>query len=78
VLPRITKPTTSPDGAAIAQVMALIGPYEIIFVDDGSSDGTLTALRAAARDPVVRYLSFTGISVISGATRGLRHAAGAP
>src|ERR1043165_3135304 len=37
--------------AAIAQAMALCGPYEIVFVDDGSSDGTLAAIRAAARDP---------------------------
>src|SRR5438128_10695645 len=48
----------APMAAAIAQVMALIGPYEIIFVDDGSSDGTLTAIRAVAGDPVVRYISF--------------------
>lgn len=45
--------------AAIAQAMALLGSYEIIFVDDGSTDGTLPAIRSAARDPGIRYLSFT-------------------
>src|SRR4051812_49291374 len=67
----------APMAAAIAQVMALTGPYEIIFVDDGSSDGTLTALRAAARDPVVRYISFTRNFGHQSALRaGLRHATG--
>src|SRR3954463_10630724 len=67
----------APMAAAIAQVMALIGPYEIIFVDDGSSDGTLTALRGAARDPAVRYLSFTRNFGHQAALRaGLRHARG--
>src|ERR1700730_9289780 len=67
----------APMAAAIAQVMALIGPYEIIFVDDGSSDGTLTALRAATRDPVVRYISFTRNFGHQAALRaGLRHASG--
>jgi hypothetical protein len=33
---------------------------ELLFVDDGSSDGTLTEIRAlAAADPRVRYLSFS-------------------
>ncbi|HMK79124.1 MAG TPA: glycosyltransferase family 2 protein [Xanthobacteraceae bacterium] len=63
--------------AAIAQQMALIGPYEIIFVDDGSSDGTLPAIRAAARDPAVRYVSFTRNFGHQAALRaGLRHARG--
>ena len=35
------------------------GSYEIVFVDDGSTDGTLAAIRAAARDPAIRYVSFT-------------------
>src|SRR5437868_5017785 len=39
--------------AAIAQAMALAGSYEIVFVDDGSSDGTLAAIRSAAHDPAV-------------------------
>jgi glycosyltransferase involved in cell wall biosynthesis len=44
----------APIAAAIAQAMALSGSYEIVFVDDGSSDGTLVAIRAAARDPGIR------------------------
>jgi len=63
--------------AAIAQQMALTGSYEIVFVDDGSSDGTLAAIRAAARDPAVRYVSFTRNFGHQAALRaGLRHAKG--
>src|SRR5437764_7025532 len=67
----------APITAAIAQAMALSGSYEIIFVDDGSTDGTLVAIRGAARDPAIRYLSFTRNFGHQAALRaGLRHAIG--
>ena len=51
--------------------------YEIVFVDDGSRDGTLAAIRDAARDPAIRYLSFTRNFGHQAALRaGLRHARG--
>jgi polyisoprenyl-phosphate glycosyltransferase len=67
----------APIAAAIAQAMALCGSYEIIFVDDGSTDGTLAEIRAAARDPGIRYLSFTRNFGHQAALRaGLHHARG--
>ena len=67
----------APIAAAIAQAMALSGSYEIVFVDDGSSDGTLAAIRDAARDPGIRYISFTRNFGHQAALRaGLRHARG--
>jgi glycosyltransferase involved in cell wall biosynthesis len=63
--------------AAIARAVALSGSYEIVFVDDGSTDGTLAAIRGAARDPAIRYLSFTRNFGHQAALRaGLRHARG--
>jgi polyisoprenyl-phosphate glycosyltransferase len=67
----------APIAAAIAQAMALEGSYEIVFVDDGSRDATLNAIRDAARDPGIRYLSFTRNFGHQAALRaGLRHARG--
>src|SRR5436190_13913368 len=63
--------------AAIAQAMALWASYEIVFVDDGSSDGKLAAIRSAARDPAIRYVSFTRNFGHQAALRaGMRHARG--
>ena len=69
----------APMCAALKAELAPLGSYEIIFVNDGSTDGTLAALRtAAANDAAVRYLSFTrnfGHQAALGA--GLRYARGA-
>lgn len=46
--------------AEISDVLAEFGEYEMIFIDDGSTDGTLDLIKQfAATDPRVRYLSFT-------------------
>jgi polyisoprenyl-phosphate glycosyltransferase len=46
--------------AELRRLMSAVGRTEIIGIDDGSTDGTLDALRAAAdADPMVRYVAFT-------------------
>jgi len=68
----------APIYAALKEVLAPFGRIEILFVDDGSHDGTLAAIRAlAAQDPAVRYVSFTRNFGHQAALRaGLRHARG--
>jgi dolichol-phosphate mannosyltransferase len=61
---------------ALTDVLRPLGSYEIIFVDDGSRDGTLAALRSVAGEGV-RYVSFTRNFGHQAALRaGLRHAKG--
>jgi glycosyltransferase involved in cell wall biosynthesis len=64
--------------AALAPVRSRIGRTEIIFVDDGSTDGTLAEVRAeSAADPSIRYVSFTRNFGQEAALRaGLRFARG--
>jgi len=68
----------APMAAALDALLPPLGRYEIVFVDDGSSDGTLNAIRAAAAAyPHVRYISFTRNFGHQDALRaGLKHARG--
>jgi len=63
----------------LAEICKPFGSIEFVFVDDGSTDGTLAAIRSlAARDPAVRFVSFTRNFGHQAALRaGLRHTHGA-
>jgi dolichol-phosphate mannosyltransferase len=67
-----------------AELCAVLGPLEhqyeieILYIDDGSRDGTLELLRRlAAADPRVRYLSFSrNFGQQAALTAGMEHAKG--
>ena len=63
----------------LSEIARPLGSFEIIFVDDGSTDSTLAEIRAAAaQDAAVRYVSFSRNFGHQAALRaGLRHARGA-
>jgi len=64
--------------ARLGAILASLGTYEIVFVDDRSTDRTLDAIRAlAVADRRVRYVSFVRNFGHQVALRaGLRHARG--
>ena len=46
--------------ARLTEIARPLGSFEIVFVDDGSGDGTLSEIKALARrTEAVRYISFT-------------------
>ncbi|HWP69049.1 MAG TPA: glycosyltransferase, partial [Rectinemataceae bacterium] len=49
-----------PMASALGDILRRFGAYEILFVDDGSGDGSLNILRGlASSDRRIRYMSFS-------------------
>ena len=49
-----------PMASALEEVLKDVGRYELVFVDDGSGDGSLARLRGlASADERIRYISFS-------------------
>jgi polyisoprenyl-phosphate glycosyltransferase len=65
--------------ARIAEVVGALGAFELIFVDDGSTDSTASEIKSlAARDKRVRFVRFARNFGHQAALRaGLRHSRGA-
>ena len=64
--------------ARLDEVLQPLGSFEIIFVDDGSTDNTLAEVKALARrNEMVRFVSFTrNFGLQAALLAGLRHARG--
>lgn len=64
--------------ATLPMVEACVPSLEILFVDDGSQDGTLARLRRlAAADPRIRYLAFSrNFGKEAALSAGIEHARG--
>ncbi|MCB2107173.1 MAG: glycosyltransferase family 2 protein [Rhodobacteraceae bacterium] len=71
-------PNIEPLLAGIESAMASMAhPWEVIFVDDGSSDGTVDKLRAAAARPNVKVIVFKrGQGQTAALMAGIDHARG--
>ena len=78
VVPAYNEEKCIAEFAAAVFSLGLENPIEIVFVDDGSSDGTLAEIKAAAaRDPRVRYVSFSrNFGKEAALLAGLSHADG--